>query len=105
MPVTEPDNVMPNTGGVYQTEPPEQKEERQKEKAQTIQAMPILKEVIKRLDKRIEFYNSVDSIPDEDKKDPTRFVNMHNANELTRNNLQLEKEYIEDLIDTHAKPK
>lgn len=98
------DNVMPNDGTYFTPkEPVEQTISRKKERARTLEALPILKELVKHLEKRIEFYGSVDSIPDDVKKDPTKFMNMHNSNEMTRANLISEKEYIESLLDANAK--
>lgn len=98
------EDLVPNTGDYFTpTEPAKQKVARTKEKANTLQALPILKELVKFLEGRIEYYGSVDAMPDEVKTDPTKFMNWHNANELTRANLISEKEYIESLLDTHAK--
>lgn len=102
------DDLMPNDGsfmGGVPPEPPEQDIERKKEKARTLEVLPVLKNIVEYFEDRISFYGSVDAIPLEDKKDPIRFMNMHNANELVRENLRQEKEYIEGLIDTHAKNK
>lgn len=104
----QPDDLYPNDGanlGGVPKEPPEQDVERKKEKAQTLEALPILKAIVERLEERIAFYQSVDSIPASVKSEPVKFMNMHNSNELTRDNLKNEKEYIQSLIDQHAKNK
>lgn len=100
------DDVYPSDGTYIsgsKKEPPEQDVERKKEKARTLESLPLLKEIIQRLEERIEFYGSVDAMPKELKTSPTKFMNMHNTNELVRENLKMEKEYLQDLIDTHAK--
>jgi len=100
----EEENLVPNTGNYFNgTEPTKQKVARTKEKANTLQALPVLKDLLKRLDERIQFYGSIEAMPDEVKTSPTKFMNWHNANELTRANLIAEKEYIESLLETHAK--
>lgn len=98
------DNVMPNDGTYFSpTEPEEQAIGRKKEKAQTLEALPILKELIEHFEDQIEFLGSVDAMPKAVKTDPTKFMNVHNANEMARKVLISEKEYIESLLDTHAK--
>lgn len=102
------DDLYPNDstflGGVP-LEPHEQTVARKKEKAQTLQVLPVLKDVVKKLEEKIEFFGSVDAMPASLKTKPTKFMNQHNANELTRNNLREIKEWIEDLLDAHAKNK
>ncbi len=97
--------MYPNDGtflGGVPTEPVEQTVARKKEKAQTLQVLPILKEIIEQLETDIAFYGSVDSIPANVKSKPREFLIVHNANELTRNVLQSKKEWIESLMDTNA---
>lgn len=95
------DNDMyPNDGSYFlPKEPAGQVNERKRERAKALQGQAILKEVVARLEARIEFYQSVDAIPDEVKTDPVAFMQMHNANQLTRDNLRAEKDYIESLLD------
>lgn len=95
------EDLYPNDGQVfYPREPQDQVNARRSEKAKTLQGMAVLKDVVKRLETRIAFYESVDAMPDEVKADPVQFMNMHNANQMTRDNLKAEKEYIEQLIDS-----
>lgn len=99
----ETDDVMPNSGDYFTLrEPADQAVDRKKEKAYTLEALPILQEVIDMLQKDIDFYGSVDSIPAEVKVNPREFLIMHNANEQTRNALKKKKAYIEGLLVTHA---
>jgi hypothetical protein len=100
------DNVMPNDGtflGGVPREPADQAVARKKETASTLESIAVLKNILKRLDERIEFYGSVDSIPDHVKLDVEKFLIQHNANELTRSNLRDEKEFIEGVIEANAK--
>lgn len=100
----QPDDVMPNDGTYFvPREPESQINDRKREKAQVLQGLTVLKEVIARLEERIEFYQSVDAMPSEAKADPVKFMNLHNANQLTRDNLRAEKEYIEQLIESTTK--
>lgn len=98
------DDVMPNDGTYFVPREPEQQLiERSKEKAKTLEALPILKDLLERLEERVAFYGSVDSIPSEVKTDPQQFLIVHNANELVRDNLRAEIEYITGLLEDHAK--
>lgn len=100
----QPDDVMPNDGTYFAPREPEQQViARQKEKAKTLEALPILKDLLKRLNERVDFYGSVDSIPDDVKTSPKQFLIIHNANELTRDNLRAEMEFIAGLLEQYAK--
>jgi hypothetical protein len=97
------DDVMPNDGTYFGIQEPEaQSIGRKKEKAETLQALPILKDLLERMQKRVDFYGSVDAIPDEVKTEPDKFLITHNANELTRDNLRSEIEWISGLLEEHA---
>lgn len=100
----EPDNLMPNDGSLFSLrEPEEQVVDRKKEKARTLEALPILKDLLTRLQERVAFYGCVDSIPDEVKTKPKQFLIVHNSNQLTRDNLRAEIEWITGLLEEHAK--
>jgi len=95
------DDLYPNDGtfiGGVQPEPADQRIARKKEKAQTLQALPILEELVQHLKEKVAFYGSIDAMPDDVKTDPKQFLIVHNANELTRDNLRAELEYIEGLV-------
>lgn len=99
------DDDMYPAGGEYflPREPVDQKKARKKEEAKILEKIEVLTDLIERLDQRIEFYGSVDSIPNEVKLDPTQFLNMHNANQMVRDSLRSEREYIQSLIDPHLR--
>ena len=105
MPDITSDDLYPNDSSYYNfSEPVEQTVARKKKKAQTLEALHILKELLGRLDKQVSFLGSVDAMPDQLKTDPTNFLNMHNAHQIARDILRAEKEYIEGLIsDYHGK--
>lgn len=99
----EPDDMYPSDGSFFfAKEPVEQELARKKEKAHTLEALPILEELLAQLDKDIAFYGSVDSIPAEAKADPTKFLIVHNSNQLVRDRLREKKEYVEGLLQSHA---
>ena len=96
----EEDDVLPNDGTYFfPREPRDQSIARKKERAQTLADLNILKEIVEHLDLRVAFYSSIDAIPVEVKTDPTKFMNMTISNQMTRDNLRAEKEYIESIIE------
>lgn len=98
----ENDDVMPNDGYFVPREPKDQQIGRKKERAQTLEALPVLQDLVTRMIARINFYGSVDSIPTEVKLDAQKFLLMHNSNEMTRNNLRSELEWMQALLEEHA---
>lgn len=99
----EDDDVTNNNSYFLPREPQDQIIARKKEKASTLEAIGVLTDMLDRMNKRIAFYDSVSAMPDELKTDPTKFMNMHNANQMTRDNLINERDWISDLLDTHNK--
>lgn len=100
------DDVYPNNGeflGGVPREPVDQATERKKETAETLQVLPVLKDMIKRLDKRIDYYQRHSNIPDEVRADPKKFLIISNSYTMTADTLQSEKEWIEGLLDANAK--
>lgn len=96
----EADDLLPNDGTYFMPrEPVEQVVDRKRERAQSLEDLSLLKEIIGRFDRRIEFYSSVDAMPDDVKTDPVKFMNMHNSNQLTRDSLNSEREYLQSLLD------
>lgn len=100
--MTQSDDLYPLDGGAFVPEPAEQVEERNKEKGETLAALPMLESIIGRFAEKIAFYDSVDSIPEAIKLQPETFVRVVEANKLTRNNLIAEKEWLEGLIDEYT---
>lgn len=101
----QPDDMYPNDGTYFDpfSEPLDQKIERKKERAQTLEAMNILKQHIERLDERIDFYEKNSSIPDEVRAEPEKFLIMSNSHMLAAKNLTSERDYLQGLIDSYKR--
>lgn len=97
----DPDDLMPNDGTHFNfmAEPEEQIIERQKEKAKTLEALPILEELIDRLAERAEYYEKTTSIPDAVRTKSDEFMALHSAYALMSRTMAEEKEYIEGLVE------
>lgn len=98
------DNLYPTSGAYQLTEPEDQVKARNEEKSDVFQAYPVIKDVIARLDERIAFYASVDSIPEEATTDPAAFMHIVAANRIVRDNLVSEKTELERLIQAYVAP-
>lgn len=97
------DNIYPNDGAPFlPTEPEEQQIEQGEEKAQVLQALPIIQDIVDRFDARIKALDSVDAIPADVQTNPTDFMHFVASNRLTKANLIAEKEWLEDLIDMYS---
>ena len=98
------DDLYMNDGSYYQPEEPAmQILERQEERSKATAAVPLLKDLVKRFDERIAFYDSVESIDVTMLADEKRFMRQWEANKLTKDNLILERDYLRDLLDRYAK--
>jgi hypothetical protein len=84
------------------TAPAEAKQEERKEKGMVLSAMPLIEDMIKHLEERIHFYETVDSIPAEVRTDTRLFMLRVEANDLAKENLKSEKEYFEQLRDEYV---
>jgi hypothetical protein len=96
------DNLYPRNGAFRPTQPIQQQIEAQKEEAQTIAALPVLKELVERWRDRVEFFGSLDSVPDEVLADTELFMHTVAGNKVAKLNLQAELDFIEELIEQHA---
>lgn len=93
-------NLYPSGGAPFlPTEDIEQVNERKAEKAKVYTALPLIKEILERFDERIKFYDSVHSIPDATLVKPQEFMHLAAAHKLTGQCLQMEKDYLEGLIE------
>jgi len=81
------------------TIPTAQQEAKEKAREEVLQQIPLLKKVLKRLDQKITFYDSVNSVPDEVKTKPEEFMHIIAANTLARDALIQERSYIQNQID------
>jgi len=93
------DNLYPSGGFQPFAEPPAQKKARAQEKGEALAAQPTIEKMIRHFDRRIKFYDSVDSISPEDRNDPATFMHRFDANSLTKQNLEDEKEWLISLLD------
>lgn len=102
----QPDDLYPNDGeflGGVPVEPLEQQLARKQERAKTLEALPELKKMIKRLEERIAFYEKTTSIDDDVRLDPEQFLILHNTYTLVAKTLINEKEHLKGLISANAK--
>lgn len=98
------DNLYTNDGRYFTlTEPADQRKEGADEEGQTHAILPLLRELLERFDSRITFYDSVSSVPEDVMTSPDEFMHTVAANKLAKNNLILERDYIQGLIDKHIK--
>ena len=96
------DDMYPRDGAVYQvTEPVEQKKERNLEKSKVMAALPLINELIERIQKRITFYDTVSSITVDAGVESGEFLRQWHANQQTKANLEEEREWIVSLRDTY----
>ena len=94
------DNLMPgdNTYAPLR-EPVEQEIERKKEKADTLQALPILEDLLNRIEDKVKFYQDVRNIDDGIRLDPKTFLIAHNTNAGLAHGWQQELNWIQEIID------
>ncbi len=102
---TQTENLYLNQGEHFDVreEPQEQKRERQKEKAKTLAALPLLKDLTKHFEDRIQFYKQIDSINPATQLKPEEFMHAVSANRLVVSNLEQELDYLNGLEEEHAK--
>lgn len=96
------DNLYPRSSAYLPSKPDDRKVAEAQEKDQTLAALPIIRDVIARLDERIAFYDSRKSIPLDVRTDPMKHLIASNSNDQTAANLETEKNYLEDLVKQHA---
>lgn len=97
------DNLYPNDSFYFPREPLDQRLDRKKERAEVLEGKKELIQVVQRLQEQIDFYKSVDAIPDGVRLDPQKFMTMHNAHTQVVEILRGEKEYLEDLLKRYVK--
>lgn len=97
------DNLYPNDGQYFSlSEPQDQKDEKDSEQNDVLSLLPTLKDFVKRMDDKIAFYKSVDSIDDEQLLDPEEFMHVIAANKLVAKCLTAEREYFKGLMDEYV---
>ena|SRR6185503_5987697 len=89
------DNMYPLDGQPFALRTPQkQAEDRQKEISETLDQLPLLKQVVKRLDKQIAHLDSLNSIQVNIDQDPLTFQKVHAANQMSKSFLTNERNYI-----------
>jgi hypothetical protein len=97
-------DMMPNEGTYFHvTEPEEQKQEENAERAKAQQGMEMLEELIARMENRITFYDSTKCIQVDIDTNLSRFKEAYQAAQMTKQNLIQEKEYMEGLRDKYKR--
>ena len=93
------DDIYPNDGAAFlPTEPINQVNDRNKEKAQLFEALPLVHQMISHFKTEIKLLKSIEGIPKEVRADPETFMHTVNANDLAVRYLTNEKEYLEGLL-------
>ena len=97
------DDVLPNDGTYFALrEPEEQVIARKKEKAKTLEALAVIKQVIQHFEERIADRDKLSSITVDLEKDPALHQKICAVNELLKLALNEEKDMLEDLLEVHA---
>lgn len=86
------DDLYPNDGQQIGQLPEDRQKAETEEQTKVQQSIPVLDDLIAHTKERVEFYNSIDSIPTDDSTTPTQHMNMTNARKLT-------KQYLEDELN------
>lgn len=97
------DNVIPNAGRYYRpTTPTKQKKDRQQEIQETLSQLPLIRKVSDHLQKQIEFFGSIDSVPIDLSADPTTHRNIMAANARVKAVLEKERSYLLNQVEKAA---
>ncbi len=91
------DNAYPNSGEWY-GQPPARIQEEDDEQTKLSQAKPLIRDLIARLDERIVFYGTLDSISADITLEPAKYQQIVEANRVVRDTLLQERNYIMSLI-------
>lgn len=94
------DNIIPNDGRFYVPVKSKEAQEAERHKQKTVlEQVPVLKGVLKHLEEKILFYDSLNSIKVDISEDPLTFQKVHYANQICRDSLKTERTYIQSEID------
>lgn len=96
------DSVYINDGRFF-AEPSAQVKAREEEIADTLAAVPLLKEVVDHLNDRLTFYSSISSVPSESLLHPDEFMHIINGNKAAFDNLIVERDFILGRIEAAVK--
>jgi len=97
------DDLLPNESTYFvPREPVEQVVARKKEKAKTLEALTVIKQVIQHFEERIADRDKLTSIPVDLTQDPAMHQKLCAVNELLKIGLTEEKRMLEELLEVHA---
>lgn len=96
------DDTPPIQGAWRPVEPVAQQLEKLKTDAQVVKALPLIQDILDRFNEKVEFFKSVESIPEDVLTLPDEFMHIVAANKLVASMLQAELNYLEDLVAEHA---
>lgn len=97
------DDLYPNDSTYFSiTEPAEQSVARKKEKAKTLEALAVIKDVIDHFEQRIADRDKLSAIKVDITKDPALHQKLCEVNELLKLALIQEKSFLEDLLEANA---
>lgn len=106
MPNQAEDNLYPTSTEYFVPQAPaDQDEGAREQKAEVESSKAVLQDIVDHLQSRVDFYTSVDSIPEELHTDPTQFMHAVAANKLARDNLATELDAIRRIIRDHTPDK
>lgn len=98
------DDLYPNDSSYFiPREPLEQELERKKEQAIVLEGMDFLKDMVERLQQRIDYFEKNSSIPDDVRTDTTAFMVLHNTHSMMAETLSAEKEMLQSVIDSYKR--
>lgn len=96
------DDLMPNNSPLAFQTPKEQIEEANTDKAESLKAMPVIKAELQRLEERVAFRDSIDSIEASVEDDPILHQKMMLVNKLVKAELQKEVINLKEIVDQYA---
>jgi hypothetical protein len=96
------DGLLVNDGQYYH-ESADQKLEKRTEKGQAVEGLKLVEAMIERIDERIEFYKSIDSIADEATLSSDKFMHIVRAHKILVELLSQERDYLAVLLDQYKK--
>lgn len=96
------DNVYRNPTEYFLNEPESQVEERNIERDQVLSNAPQIRDAVKNLNRRADFYNSHSSISAEDRKDKEKFWHLYEAHSTVATILRSEALRLENLLSEYT---
>lgn len=100
------DNVSPNDGtffGGVPLEPVDQRIDRQKERAQALEAKTLIESLLSHFEDRIAFRDSIAALNVDLSQDPLLHQKKCEVNDMLKAALEEERNLLEELLEVHAK--